>query len=59
MCSQVGIDPNTGEHRSIDISWFQSEKFKAALIIGGVALLSIGGVIVFLVVKKKRREQES
>ena len=59
MCSQASIDPNTGEHRSIDISWFQSEKFKAALIIGGVALVSIGGVIVFLVIKKKRREQES
>ena len=58
MCSQVSIDPNTGEHRSIDISWFQSEKFKATLIIGGVALVSIGGVIVFLIIKKKRGEQE-
>ena len=54
MCSQAGIDPNTGEHRSINISWFRSEGFRAALIIGGVALLSIGGVITFLLIKKKK-----
>ena len=56
MCSQVGIDPNTGEARGIDWSWLQSRTFKMILIIGGTSLVVIGGVVVLLVVRKRRRQ---
>lgn len=56
MCSQVGIDPNTGESRGIDWSWFQSRTFKMILIIGGTSLVVVGGVVVLLIVRKRRRQ---
>ena len=56
MCSQVGIDPNTGEARGIDWSWFQSNTFKIILIIGGTSLIVIGGVVVLLIVRKRKRQ---
>ena len=56
MCSQVGIDPNTGETRGIDWSWLQSRTFKMILIIGGTSLVVIGGVVVLLIVRKRRRQ---
>ena len=56
MCSQVGIDPNTGEARDIDWSWLQSRTFKMILIIGGTSLIVVGGVVVLLIVRKRRRQ---
>ena len=56
MCSQVGIDPNTGEARGIDWSWLQSRTFKMILVIGGTSLVVIGGVVVLLIVRKKKRQ---
>ena len=56
MCSQVGIDPNTGEARGIDWSWFQSRTFKMILIIGGTSLIVVGGVVVLLIVRKRKRQ---
>ena len=54
MCSQAGIDPNTGLHRSIDVSWFKSKEFIGALIIGGTAIVVGGSLIGYLLIKKKR-----
>ena len=56
MCSQVDIDPNTGEARGIDWSWLQSRTFKMILIIGGTSLVVIGGVVVLLIVRKRNRQ---
>ena len=56
MCSQVGIDPNTGEVRGLDWSWLQSRSFKMMLIIGGTSLVVIGGVVVLLIIRKRRRQ---
>ena len=53
MCSQAGIDPNTGEIRTFSFGWLASEEFRMAILVGGTALLLVGG-LVFIYFRKKR-----
>ena len=54
MCSQAGIDPKTGAYRSFNTSFLKSEEFKATLVIGGVAIVIIALVIIYLIIKRKK-----
>ena len=56
MCSQVGINPETGEARGFDLSWFKTQEGKIVIAIGVTAVVLVAGVIVFIVIKKKREE---
>ena len=58
MCSQASIDPNTGLHRSVDLSWFKTNEFKGVLVIGGTALLVTGVLVVLLMMRKKRLDRD-
>lgn len=56
MCSQAGIDPNTGKNRGINLfGWLSSDIAKIALIIGSITLVSVGGVVAFIIIKKKKQ----
>lgn len=55
MCSQVGIDPNTGAERNDFLEWIKNNK--VVVIVGGIAILGIAGFAIFLVIKKKKANQ--
>lgn len=56
MCSQAGIDPNTGKVRSMN--WFSvnGTTIKIILLIGAGALVSAGGLVVYTLLKKKKEK---
>lgn len=56
MCSQVGIDPKTGEKRGIDFSWLTSKEFIGIMIVVATALVSAGAVLVIIIIRKKRQQ---
>lgn len=55
MCSQAGIDPNTGLDRNDFLEWIKQNK--VIIIVGGIAILGIVGFAIFLVIKKKKANQ--
>ena len=57
MCSQAGIDPNTGKVRSTN--WFSvnGTTIKIILLISAGALVSAGGLVVHTLIKKKKEKQ--
>ena len=55
MCSQAGIDPNTGKVRSGNwFAWMSGINFKIVLTIGIGVLISAGGLIAYTVLHKKK-----
>ena len=59
MCSQAGIDPNTGELRSISLSWLGKEGTKAIIIIAAFAVVIIGITLLVVIYKKSKEINES
>ena len=56
LCSQAGIDPNTGKTRGLNLfGWLSSDTAKIALIIGSITLVSVGGAVAFIIIKKKKQ----
>ena len=56
MCSQAGINPDTGEVRGMSLSWFDSDTFKLLAVVGGTTLVIIGAVVVLIVIKKRKED---
>ena len=54
MCSQAGIDPNTGNIRTFTLSWFDKDTTKMLLIIGGVAVIVCGGAVALMIIRRKK-----
>ena len=56
MCSQAGIDPNTGKARSGNwFAWMSGINFKIVLTIGIGVLISAGGLIAYTIYRKKKQ----
>ncbi len=56
MCSQAGIDPNTGEFRGFNLSFFSSDLFKLLLVVGGVTLIVI---LIFIIYALNKAHKEN
>ena len=53
MCSQVGIDPNTGLERNNFLEWIKEHKLIVIAIVG-LTVIIVPGIVIIIVMKKKK-----
>ncbi|MBO4667507.1 MAG: hypothetical protein J5666_05225 [Bacilli bacterium] len=57
MCSNAGIDPNTGKTRTINLSWLSGDNAKFFVIVGGVGFIFTLLAITYAILKKKLKHR--
>ena len=57
MCSQAGVDPNTGLDRNNFLEWIKEHKL--LVIGGGVAIILVATLTVIIVISKKKKQSEN
>ena len=59
MCSQAGIDPNTGKKRSfINLSFLSSDTGKFVFFLGGSIILGIALYVTLKIIEKKKNGKQ-